>query len=78
MKRISLTAVLLFVSFLLRADREIGVSVSSSAFVVDGKLREYAYVGYDWSAPFIVFDRENTVTNGLFEPVGKPYSDLRT
>ena len=54
MKRISLTAVLLFVSFLLRADREIGVSVSSSAFVVDGKLREYAYVGYDWSAPFIV------------------------
>ena len=31
MKRISLTAVLLFVSFLLRADREIGVSVSSSS-----------------------------------------------
>jgi hypothetical protein len=46
--------------------------------MVDGRLAEYAYVGYDWSKPFVVFDRENAVTNGLFEPVGKPFSDLRT
>ena len=26
----------------------------------------------------MVFDRESAVVNGLFEPVGKPYSTLKT
>ena len=57
---------------------ELHVAVSAMPMTVDGIVNEYAYVGYDWSAPFIVFDRENAVTNGLFEPVGKPFSDLKT
>ena len=57
---------------------ELHVGVSSTPIAVDGNLGEYVYVGYDWSASFIVFDRENAVTNGLFEPVGKPFSDLKT
>ena len=57
---------------------ELHVAVSATPVAVDGKMSEYVYVGYDWSQPFIVFDRENAVTNGLFEPVGKPFSDLGT
>ena len=57
---------------------ELYVAVSATPVAVDGEMSEYVYVGYDWSQPFIVFDRESTVTNGLFEPVGKPFSDLGT
>ncbi len=57
---------------------ELYVAVSATPVAVDGEMSEYVYVGYDWSQPFIVFDSESTVTNGLFEPVGKPFSDLGT
>ena len=57
---------------------ELHVAVSATPVTVDGKMSEYVYVGYDWSQPFIVFDRENAVTNGLYEPVGKPFSALGT
>ena len=57
---------------------ELYVAVSATPVAVDGEMSEYVYVGYDWSQPFIVFDRESTVTNGLFEPVGKPFCDLGT
>ena len=60
------------------AAAELQVAVSATPVAVDGKISEYVYVGYDWSQPFIVFDRENAVTNGLFEPVGKPFSTLGT
>ena len=57
---------------------ELHVAVTPSPIAVDGRIDEYAYVGYDWSAPFIVFDRENAEVNGLFEPAGRPFSDLVT
>ena len=62
----------------LYAEAELLVVRADSPIAVDGRLEEHAYVGYDWSQPFVVFDRENAVTNALFEPVGKPFSDLRT
>ena len=57
---------------------ELQVAVLTTPMAVDGNLSEYAYVGYGWSQPFVVFDRENAVTNGLMEPVGKPFCDLKT
>ena len=57
---------------------ELHVAVTPSPIAVDGGIDEHAYVGYDWSAPFVVFGRENAVTNGLMEPVGKPFCDLKT
>ena len=57
---------------------ELHVAVSATPVAVDGDMSEYVYVGYDWSQPFIVFDRESAVTNGVFEPVGKPFCDLGT
>ena len=77
MKRFVFAASALAAS-MLQAGAELFVVRSDSPITVDGQLEEHAYVGYDWSAPFVVFDRENAVTNGLFEPVGKPFSDLRT
>lgn len=65
-------------AFTLHAGSELSVVRADLPIKVDGRLSEHAYVGYDWSAPFVVFDRENAVTNGLFEPVGKPFSNLRT
>ena len=78
MKRFVAFAASALAASVLHAGAELGVVRADSPITVDGRLEEHAYVGYDWSAPFVVFDRENAVTNGLFEPVGKPFSDLRT
>ena len=74
----ALFAVSVFQLLALNAGYELYVADSCSPFSADGKYNEYAYVGYDWSESFLVLDRENSVTNGLFEPVGKPFSDLKT
>jgi len=54
------------------------VGTTPTAINVDGVLDEYVYVGYDWSSPFIVLDREHPTRNGFFMPVGKPFCDLKT
>ena len=64
--------------FALHATDELWVAHAETPIKADGKIEEYVYVGYDWSSPFVVFDRENAVTNGLFEPVGRPFSTLKT
>ena len=71
-------AVSALAAFTLHAELELGVVRADSPITVDGRIPEHTYVGYDWSAPFVVFDRESATVNGLFEPVGKPFSDLRT
>ena len=78
MKALGVVAASAFAALALHAGDELRVVRADAPIVLDGHLDEHAYVGYDWSAPFVVFDRENAVTNGLMEPVGKPFCDLKT
>ena len=78
MKALGVVAASAFAALALYAGDELRVVRADAPIVIDGHLDEHAYVGYDWSAPFVVFDRENAVTNGLMEPVGKPFCDLKT
>lgn len=60
------------------AEAELFARPAEVPFVLDGSFVENVYAGYDWSASFVAMDRENALTNGLYEAVEPEFRSLNT